>query len=80
MDGLKHAVSSIGRKTMKTRITEMLGIEYPIIQGGMAWVAEHNLAAGVSAAGGLGQTHRERWFVRKSARQERSQTALSALM
>ena len=32
----------------------MLGIEYPIIQGGMAWVAEHNLAAGVSAAGGLG--------------------------
>ena len=26
---------------MKTRITEMLGIEYPIIQGGMAWVAEH---------------------------------------
>ena len=30
---------------MKTRITEMLGIEYPIIQGGMAWVAEHNLAA-----------------------------------
>ena len=30
---------------MNTRITEMLGIEYPIIQGGMAWVAEHNLAA-----------------------------------
>lgn len=39
---------------MKTRITELLGIEYPIIQGGMAWVAEHNLAAAVSAAGGLG--------------------------
>ena len=39
---------------MKTRITEMLGIEYPIIQGGMAWVAEHNLAAAVSEAGGLG--------------------------
>lgn len=39
---------------MKTRITELLQIEYPIIQGGMAWVAEHNLAAGVSAAGGLG--------------------------
>ena len=54
MDGLKHAVSSIGRKTMKTRITEMLGIEYPIIQGGMAWVAEYHLAAGVSEAGGLG--------------------------
>lgn len=39
---------------MKTRITEMLGIEYPIIQGGMAWVAEHHLAAAVSDAGGLG--------------------------
>lgn len=39
---------------MKTRITEILGIKYPIIQGGMAWVAEHNLAAAVSEAGGLG--------------------------
>lgn len=39
---------------MKTRITELLGIEHPIIQGGMAWVAEHNLAAAVSQAGGLG--------------------------
>ena len=39
---------------MKTRITELLGIEYPVIQGGMAWVAEHNLAAAVSEAGGLG--------------------------
>lgn len=39
---------------MNTRITELLGIEYPIIQGGMAWVAEHNLAAAVSEAGGLG--------------------------
>ena len=39
---------------MKTRITEALGIEYPIIQGGMAWVAEHHLAAAVSEAGGLG--------------------------
>ena len=39
---------------MKSRITELLEIEYPIIQGGMAWVAEHNLAAGVSNAGGLG--------------------------
>ena len=39
---------------MKTRITELLGVEYPIIQGGMAWVAEHNLAAAVSEAGGLG--------------------------
>lgn len=39
---------------MKTRVTELLGITYPIIQGGMAWVAEHQLAAAVSAAGGLG--------------------------
>lgn len=39
---------------MKTRVTELLGIEYPIIQGGMAWVAEHNLAAAVSEAGGFG--------------------------
>ena len=39
---------------MKTRETALLGIEYPIIQGGMAWVAEHNLAAAVSEAGGLG--------------------------
>ncbi len=35
-------------------ITSLLNIEYPIIQGGMAWVAEHNLAAAVSNAGGLG--------------------------
>lgn len=39
---------------MKTRITELLGIEYPVIQGGMAWVAEYHLAAAVSKAGGLG--------------------------
>lgn len=39
---------------MKTRITQLLKIEYPIIQGGMAWVAEHQLAAAVSNAGGLG--------------------------
>lgn len=39
---------------MKTRITELLQTEYPIIQGGMAWVAEHRLAAAVSNAGGLG--------------------------
>ena len=38
----------------KTAICDLLGIEYPVIQGGMAWVAEHNLAAAVSNAGGLG--------------------------
>ena len=39
---------------MKTIVTELLQIEYPIIQGGMAWVAEHHLAAAVSEAGGFG--------------------------
>jgi len=38
----------------KTRVTKLLGIQYPIIQGGMAWVATHELAAAVSEAGGLG--------------------------
>ena len=39
---------------MKTAITELIGIKYPVIQGGMAWVAEYHLAAAVSEAGGLG--------------------------
>ncbi|WP_439639124.1 NAD(P)H-dependent flavin oxidoreductase [Nevskia sp.] len=39
---------------MKTRVTEMLGIQYPIIQGGMMWVGRAELAAAVSNAGGLG--------------------------
>ncbi|MGN0656461.1 MAG: enoyl-[acyl-carrier-protein] reductase FabK [Ruminiclostridium sp.] len=39
---------------MKTEITELLGIKYPILQGGMAWVAESTLAAAVSNAGGAG--------------------------
>ena len=39
---------------MKTEITKLLEIQYPIIQGGMAWVAEFHLAAAVSNAGGLG--------------------------
>lgn len=39
---------------MKTALTELLGIQYPVIQGGMAWVAEHSLASAVSNAGGLG--------------------------
>ena len=36
---------------MKTRITDLLGCQYPVIQGGMAWVAEYHLAAADSAAG-----------------------------
>ena len=39
---------------MKNRVCELLGIEYPIFQGGMAWVATAELAAAVSNAGGLG--------------------------
>ncbi|MDK2934273.1 MAG: enoyl-[acyl-carrier protein] reductase [Clostridiales bacterium] len=39
---------------MKTRLCKLLGIEYPILQGGMAWVATAELASAVSNAGGLG--------------------------
>ncbi|MGQ0893964.1 nitronate monooxygenase [Acinetobacter haemolyticus] len=39
---------------LKTRVTEMLGIEYPIVQGGMMWVGRAELASAVSNAGGLG--------------------------
>lgn len=39
---------------MNTKITELLGIKYPILQGGMAWIAESGLAAAVSNAGGAG--------------------------
>ena len=39
---------------MKTKLTELLGIQYPIIQGTMAWVSEANLTAAVSNAGGAG--------------------------
>ncbi len=39
---------------METRVSKLLGTKYPVIQGGMAWVAEYHLAAAVSNAGGLG--------------------------
>lgn len=39
---------------MNTKITELLGIKYPVLQGGMAWIAECTLASAVSEAGGLG--------------------------
>lgn len=39
---------------MRTRVTELLGIRYPIIQGGMMWVGRAELASAVSNAGGLG--------------------------
>ena len=37
---------------IKTQICDLLGIQYPVLQGGMAWVSEANLAAAVSNAGG----------------------------
>lgn len=39
---------------MKTKITELFGIKYPLFQGGMAWVSDGTLAAAVSNGGGLG--------------------------
>ena len=39
---------------MKTRVTELLGIKYPIVEGGMAWVGTPKLAAAISEAGALG--------------------------
>lgn len=39
---------------MKSEICEMLGIDYPVFQGGMAWIADGKLAAAVSNGGGLG--------------------------
>ena len=50
-----HDLAKAWEICMKTRITEILGIEYPVIQGGMAWVAEYHLASAVSEAGGLGE-------------------------
>lgn len=46
--------SEIGEIVIKTRITEMLGIDHPVVQGGMQWVGRAELASAVSNAGGLG--------------------------
>lgn len=62
---------------MKTRVTKLLGIEYPIIQGGMAWVAEHRLAAAVSEAGGfgiIGATNAPAEWVREEIRKAKELT------
>jgi len=45
---------AIMAKQIKTKVTEMLGIEYPILQGCMQWIARAPLVAAVSEAGGLG--------------------------
>ena len=39
---------------IKSAICDLLGIQYPVFQGGMAWIADGRLAAGVSEGGGLG--------------------------
>lgn len=62
---------------MRTAVTELLGIEVPIIQGGMAWVAEHTLAAAVSEAGGLGiiaAANAPVEYVREEIRKVKAQT------
>lgn len=63
--------------TIKTKITDLLGIKFPIIQGGMAWVATAELAAAVSDAGGLGiigAGNAPGDFVREQIRKVRSLT------
>ncbi len=65
---------------MKTRVTELLGIEKPVIQGGMAWVATHELASAVSNAGGLGiigAGHLHHGCVNRFRRQKKKQTGRS---
>ncbi len=62
---------------MKNRICEILGIKYPIFQGGMAWVSTAELAAAVSNAGGFGiiaAGHAEGEFVRKQIQKARTLT------
>ncbi|MZP31100.1 enoyl-[acyl-carrier-protein] reductase FabK [Heliobacterium undosum] len=62
---------------MKTKLTALLGIQYPVIQGGMAWVSEANLTAAVSNAGGAGiiaTGGRPTEWVREEIRKARSLT------
>lgn len=55
---------------MKTRLTELLGIEYPIIQGGMQWIATAEFAAAVSNAGGLGIINATRFQTKEDLMEE----------
>lgn len=59
---------------MKTRVTELLGIEKPIIQGGMAWVAESHLQLQYPTQAGSVSSeqpmHRQMWSEITSTRQE----------
>ena len=62
-----------------TRLTEMLGIEYPIIQGGLQWLATAQLASAVSEAGGLGiissHTFPDQESLRKEIRRMKQETS-----
>lgn len=55
---------------IKTAVTEMLGIEYPILQGCMQWIAKAELAAAVSEAGGLGIISSSTFFTAEDLRAE----------
>ena len=55
---------------LKTRLTELLGIEYPIIQGAMLWLSHAELAAAVSNAGGLGIVAAHNFATAEEFRQE----------
>ena len=57
---LLKEISMGNKKVLKTRICEMLGIEYPIFLAGMGWTAGPKLTAAVSNAGGFGVLFR-RW-------------------
>jgi len=62
---------------LKTRLTELLGIKYPVFQGAMAWVSEANLAGAVSNAGGagiIGSGGRDAQWVREQIRKAKELT------
>lgn len=63
---------------MRTRITDILGIKYPIVEGGMQWIGTADLAAAVSNAGGLGmltaRLHRDGDHLRSEISRTRSLT------
>lgn len=52
---IERYIQYMGVSKLKTRVTEILGIKYPIVQGGLAYLAYADLCAAVSNAGGLGQ-------------------------
>ena len=55
---------------IRTEICDLLGIEYPIFQGGMAWVSDASLAGAVSNAGGLGIIAAHEFQRRAAARRD----------